>query len=263
MLLIKNKTLRQCLGVLETANVLFLKLLFKRPSAARLYPGVVFRDYLSLVRSEKWISRTVVDIVPAAEGQRIVLEHLAGGGIDTSIAELAHLALLTRAIAPKAIFEIGTFRGRTALNFALNSPDDCVVYTMDLGAEERKLATSEMNAADAEIVQHSLTGCDYRGKDVTHKINQLFGNSLEYDFSPYAGKIDLVFVDGAHHYDAVVSDTRNGLAMLRPGGYLVWHDFANYGDYNDVTRGVLDLLPSHEVIQIENTQLAVYRKPGE
>jgi hypothetical protein len=61
----------------------------------------------------------------------------------------------------------------------------------------------------------------------------------------------------------VISDTKNALAMLRPGGYVVWHDFANYGDYNDMTRGVLDLLPGREVIQIENTQLAVYRKPGE
>ena len=119
-----------------------------------------------------------------------------------------------------------------------------------------------MNAADTYIVQNSQTGCDYRGTDVSHKIRQLLGNSLAYDFSQYAGRMDLVFVDGAHHYDAVVSDTKNGLAMLRPGGYLVWHDFANYGDYNDVTRGILDLLPGNEVIQIENTQLAVYRKPG-
>ncbi len=262
MLLIKNKTLRQCLGVLETANLLFFKLLLKRPAAARLYPGVVFRDYVSLVGREQWVSRSVTDIVPGAEGQRIVLEHLCGEGIATPIAELAHLALLTRAIAPKAIFEIGTFRGRTALNFALNSPEECVVYTMDLGTDERAAATGTMNAADTYIVQNSQTGCDYRGKDVSHKIRQLLGNSLAYDFSEYAGRMDLVFVDGAHHYDAVVSDTKNGLAMLRPGGYLVWHDFANYGDYNDVTRGILDLLPGNEVIQIENTQLAVYRKPG-
>jgi predicted O-methyltransferase YrrM len=258
--LIKNKTLRQCLGVLETANVLFFKLLLRKPSAARLYPGVVFRDYVSLSGKAQWLSRTVSEIVPAASGHRIVVEHLDGGGINTSIAELAHLALLTRCISPKAIFEIGTFRGRTALNFALNSPDDCVVYTMDLGADDRQAATGTMNAADAQIVQNSLTGCDYRGKDVSHKIRQVFGNSLEFDFSPYTGGMDLVFVDGAHHYEAVVSDTRNGLAMLKPGGYLVWHDFANYGDYNDVTRGVLDLLPGSEVIQIENTQLAVYRK---
>jgi predicted O-methyltransferase YrrM len=255
--LIKNKTLRHFFGILETANLLFVKLLFKRPAAARFYPGAVFRDYLSLVGSEKWVSRPVAAILPAAEGQRVVLEHLAGGGIDASIAELPQLALLT----PKAVFEIGTFRGRTALNFALNSPDDCVVYTMDLGADDRQSATGAMNAADAQIVQNSLTGCDYRDKDVSHKIHQLFGNSLEFDFSPYTGRMDLVFVDGAHHYEAVLSDTRNGLAMLRPGGYLVWHDFANNGDYNDVTRGVLDLLPGNEVFQIENTQLAVYRKP--
>jgi hypothetical protein len=50
--------------------------------------------------------------------------------------------------------------------------------------------------------------------------------------------------------------------MMSPGGYALWDEFCNYGDYNDVTRAVLDVVPKGEVIQIENTQLAVYRKPG-
>jgi predicted O-methyltransferase YrrM len=36
---------------------------------------------------------------------------------------------VTRALAPGIIFEIGTFRGRAALNFALNSPEHCRVFT--------------------------------------------------------------------------------------------------------------------------------------
>jgi hypothetical protein len=34
-----------------------------------------------------------------------------------------------------------------------------------------------------------------------------------------------------------------------------------YGDYNDVTRAVRDCVSLDDVIQIENTQLAIYRKP--
>jgi hypothetical protein len=49
--------------------------------------------------------------------------------------------------------------------------------------------------------------------------------------------------------------------MARPGSYIVWHDFANYGEYNDVTRAILDTLPCDQVIEIANTQLAIYRKP--
>lgn len=57
------------------------------------------------------------------------------------------------------------------------------------------------------------------------------------------------------------SDTRNALAMLRPGGVVIWDEFANYGDYHDVTRAVLDEVPADKIVQIAHTQLAAYRMP--
>ena len=78
---------------------------------------------------------------------------MTGEGIDVHMDELAYLALMTKSMSPRCIFEIGAFRGRTALNFA------------------------------------------------------------------------------------------------------------NYGDYNEVTRAVLTALPGDQVIQVASTQLAVYRKP--
>jgi predicted O-methyltransferase YrrM len=261
LLLIKNKKLRQLCGVLETANWLFLKLLFRRPSAARLFPGVVYRDYVSLVGRERWPSKSIFELCPELGQARAILEHLPGEGIATSISELAQLALLTRYVQPKAVFEIGTFRGRTALNFALNSPDDCVVYTLDLSPDERA-AAHDLGAADSAISERAVVGCDYQGRDVSPKIRQLYGDSQKFDFGPYADAIDLVFVDGAHHYAAVESDTRNALRMARSGGWIVWHDFANYGDYNDVTRAILDLLSADQIVQLENTQLAVFQKPA-
>lgn len=47
--------------------------------------------------------------------------------------------------------------------------------------------------------------------------------------------------------------------MVKPNGLIIWHDFAVYGDYNDVTRAVLDTLPGEQVVQIANSLLAVYR----
>jgi predicted O-methyltransferase YrrM len=158
------------------------------------------------------------------------------------------------------IFELGTFRGRTALNFALNSPTDCRVFTLDLDPNGRNAVIDRVNAADASIIQASETGRDYRGSDVEHKIEQLYGDSTRFDFRPFSGQVDLVFVDGGHDYEVVRSDTRNALAMVRPGGLVVWHDFANYGDYYDVIRAVFDEVPRDEVYQIANTQLAVFRK---
>ena len=146
------------------------------------------------------------------------------------------------------------------MNFALNASEDCVVYTLDLPPDDRSAAIEATNSADAGIIRSSQTGIDYQGKDVAGKIKQLYGDSMSFDFSPYFGKMDIVFVDGAHHYAAVESDTKNALRMAKPGGVVIWHDFANYGDYNDVTRAVLANVPPGEVIQIEDTQFAIYRR---
>jgi predicted O-methyltransferase YrrM len=261
MLLVRNKKIRQVLGVLETVNIVGLKLLFKNRTQFGLYPGRVFRDYMGLAKFDQWTSRSIFELFPEIPGGRVTLEYLSGGGINTAMDELAYLAVVTRALAPRHVFEIGTFRGRTALNFALNSPDDCRVYTLDLPSERRSDYAGQTCAADATIIGNSTTGVDYRGKDVAHKIEQLYGNSQEFDFRPYYGRIDLVFIDGAHHYDAVRSDTEHALKMVRSGGVVLWHDFANYGDYNDVTRAALELVPQGELIQIANTELAMYRKP--
>jgi predicted O-methyltransferase YrrM len=259
MLLTKHKRLRQLCGFAETFSWLTIKLAVKRAGALRLLPGTMFRQYVSLAGDEQWRSKKIFDIFAIPEGTRVTLEHLHGEGINTAIDELAYMAIVTKVTQPKNIFEIGTFRGRTALNFALNSPDDCTVWTLDLPPADHGRVDDRFNAADATLVARSEPGIDYRGKDVAKKIRQLYGNSQQFDFSPYYGRMDIVFVDGAHHYEAVVQDTENALRMVRPGGVILWHDFANYGDYNDVTRAILRLLPADKIIQIAATELAVYR----
>jgi predicted O-methyltransferase YrrM len=239
MLLTRHKTLHLIAGALSTFNLLTLKLLLKNPTRAKTYPGRVFREYMSLAGEDGWTSKDILDILPIEEGVRVTIEHMHGKGIGTPIDELAYLALITKTAQPKKIFEIGTFRGRTALNFALNSPEDCIVYTLDLSPEEKETQLDSTYAADADLIVQSRPGEDYQGKDVSAKIRQLYGNSLTFDFSPYFGQIDLVFVDGAHHYEAVKSDTLNALKMARPGSYIVWHDFANYGENCKHTTGYL------------------------
>ncbi len=259
MLLIKNKTVRQAFGLIETFNLLSLKLLLKNKTNSRLYPGKVYREYMNLAKEDKWLSKEILEIINIDNSSRITLEMLPGKGIFTPIDELAYMAMLTDHIKPKNVFEIGTFRGRTALNFAINSPDDCKVYTLDLPEEARtEDMIAQVSDADRGIINNSRTGIDYKGKDVEHKITQLFGNSMTFDYSDYHNKMDIVFVDGAHHYEAVKSDTENALKMIKRGGCILWHDFANYGDYNDVTRVICETFPQSKIIQIGNTQLALY-----
>lgn len=214
---------------------------------------------MSLAEKDKWLCRDVFEIFPATEAVRASLECCAReGGVYTRLDDLIRLAFIAKLVEPKTIFEIGTYKGRTALTFALNSPGDCTVYTLDLPPQAKALGMQRACTADAKIIDSSLPGLDYEGKDVSARIVQLYGNSLDFDFTPYAGKMDLVFVDGAHDYDAVRLDTINALKMLSPNGVLIWDDFADYGDYNDVTRAVLDILPGTEVIQVAATHIALY-----
>jgi predicted O-methyltransferase YrrM len=265
MLLRGSKTIRDVVGVLETLNFLSLRLLLRNPQGYRRFPGMVFRDWVKLNKGARWGCEDIFEVLEHLGGSpgRITLEHLPGEGIDTAIDELAYLALISRSLAPQLVFEFGTFRGRTALNFALNSPPSTKVLTLDLPEGwGRSQAMASAEASDAEIIRRSRTGADYAGKDVAHKIHQLVGDSLTFDFSPYFNKVDLVFVDGGHQDEVVSSDTRNALRMVRPGGVVVWHDFANYGNYSGITRAILGELPANQVFQIENSQLALYQKPG-
>jgi predicted O-methyltransferase YrrM len=266
MLMTKHKRLRQFAGIAETANVLWLRLLLKDRIGARVYPNSVFATYMSLGGSARWKCRSIFDFLPEISEKRlrITLEHLPGEGMTTPINELAFMAMVAGALAPRQIFEIGTYRGRTALNFALNSPDDCTIYTLDLPDESLEAAATVATGVDRRVIRSDLriVGTEYRNTDVSHKIHQLYGNSLEFDFSPYYGEMDLVFVDGGHAYHIAASDTAQALKLCRPGGIILWHDFANYGEFHDVTRAVLDHIPGDQVVQLENSWLAAYRKPG-
>ncbi len=53
-----------------------------------------------------------------------------------------------------------------------------------------------------------------------------------------ADPVDMVFIDGAHQYEAVVADIEVGRHLLRNGGLLCGHDFSN--DFHDVQRAVMD-----------------------
>ncbi len=258
MLLIKFKLIRLIFGILETANFLFIKLLFKKPKNIRLFPGRIFRNYMSLVGQDKWQCKGIFEIFPRISGKRIILEHLSGEGIETPLNELAYLALITAIKSPDNIFEIGTFRGRTALNFALNSPENCTVYTLDLSPYDKNHAIEVASKYDKLIIGKSKPSIEYQGKDVEHKIKQFYADSTKFDFSPYFGKMDIVFIDGAHNYNAVKQDTLNALKIVKPDGIIIWHDFAIYGDYNDVTRAVLDCIQSNRIIQINSTSIAIY-----
>lgn len=262
MLLTENRRIREMAGIAETANLLMLRLLWRDRSAAHLYPGRCFREYVRLHGQAPWRSGDIFEVVPELQRSRCraTLAHVPGEGIATAVDELAYLAMVAAALEPRRIFEFGTFRGRTALNFAINSPEDCEVLTLDLPPDATGGDTA-LGAADRMIVDCREVGYEYQGQPEARKITQLYGDSTAIDLSACHGTCDLVFVDGGHIYEVARSDTLRALQLCRPGGIVLWHDWANYGEYHDVVRAVLSVLPAKHVVQLESSQLAAYRVP--
>jgi hypothetical protein len=133
MLLVNSKHLRLLAGVLETANFAYLKLLLKNPRAARSFAGRIFRTHAELGSGVRYWRACGIDaLLPPGCSYEINLQYGRYEVLSSSIDELAYLALLARATEANRIFEIGTFRGRTALTFAQNTPDTAIIYTLDL-----------------------------------------------------------------------------------------------------------------------------------
>ena len=60
-------------------------------------------------------------------------------------------------------------------------------------------------------------GAAFRSTEHEPRITQHLGDSATFDYKPFAGAIDLVFVDGAHTYDYVRADSKNALSTIAPG----------------------------------------------
>jgi hypothetical protein len=170
------------------------------------------------------------------------------------VADIVSLCLLCQAIKPKVIFEIGTLTGYTTAHMALNS-DECMIYTLDMPpGEEPVLATTAIDGLHAKMHKETKQYV-WEGMDIAKKIHPLFGDSANFDYSPYHGRVDLFFIDGAHSYEYVRSDTLNAIKCCHPGSVIVWHDFGRVG-VNGVSRWLLEFSKQHRVYSIPGGSIA-------
>ncbi len=258
--------LRQLAVLFHGNNLLFWRLFLSGERGwARNLAATQLRQFLALRNRQPIPSRSIFDVFPEASNVAVQLEHKPGETISCSIEELYYIAAITRSIEPRRIFEFGTFRGRTTLNLALNSADEAVIYTLDLPPEgvERAEQERDLLPSDRTTFQTRANeaGRHFQQHPAGHKIVQLSGNSLQFDFAQYWGKMDLIFVDAAHAYRFVKSDSENAFQMLAPGGVILWHDYMSFGEMHDVTRCLFEFAGERAICQLGATTLAVYRDP--
>ena len=173
------------------------------------------------------------------------------------------LFLICRLLQPKLIFEIGTAQGYSAFHFALNTPPDCTIYTLDLPKDSA--ARTHLTHADrqiSEIYSPDNGGYYFENTDVASKINLLFGDSANFDYSEFYGKVDFFFVDGSHSYEYVQSDTLNAMKCCHPGSIIAWHDFGRVGvGVEGVSRWLVELSKQYEIYAVPEAEVAFMKVP--
>lgn len=172
----------------------------------------------------------LLDLCPNFNEKITEISMLEGSSLITDFALLKTLA---KRFANTSFFEIGTYRGETTVNIA-SVAEKCL--TLNLSKQEiMNLGLSEKYADLHEFFSH--------GKE---NIKHIKGNSKEINFDKFNQKFDLIFIDGGHDYETVLSDTKNVFNhLIHEKSIVVWHDFA----YNpeklrpEVISAVLDGTP--------------------
>ena len=195
------------------------------------------------------------------EKQSIKLENFLGHWGNVSIEELCKICLIVKFIQPKKMLEIGTYNGMTTLQMALNSPADCVTYTLDLPQEIS--SNLELSQLDTLVSKHfkdkfgTSIGSYFKDRNDI-KIIQLLGDSATFDYSEIGNEsVDIIFIDAAHDYKNKEIDSEQAFKLISKKGVIIWH---NYDDVTnpEVTKYLADLSKKRKLFHLRNTMLVIY-----
>jgi predicted O-methyltransferase YrrM len=221
--------------------------------ARRVRIGVdIFRDH----QFERYSPLPAVpDGLRDAIGSREIVvppaRYLGGEGSQT-IDGIIFLASLASSLGATTAFEIGTFKGVTTWTIARNVANDATVHTLDLPYDEAaSLQLSELDEANRREPPERL----FEHLTTAAKVEQHWGDSATFDFSPFRKSCDLVYVDGAHTREYVESDTRNALDMVSERGAIVWDD---YWRQEPGVRDVLDAAEIKPLYRLPRTRLVFH-----
>ncbi len=142
--------------------------------------------YLPVVRADELICQsTNFSVFRPADPA----EHYA----SLSLGEISILCALVAAYCPRKILEIGTYRGLTTLNLAMNS-SKAICYTVD-----------ETNKWGSYI---------YSGRPEATRIRQFFGSTKTFNFGLIGDNVDFCLIDAGHSYGCVRNDTARVIRLI-------------------------------------------------
>lgn len=140
--------------------------------------------------------------------------------------EMASLLDDVRNLNPKAVLEIGTFRGGTLYLWTRLAHPDAKIVSVDLpggkfGGGYSRMRTPIYRRFPRERQVLHLLRANSHEANTFETVRGLFGES----------GIDFLFIDGDHTYEGVKRDWEMYSPLVRKGGLVAFHDVArNYGE---------------------------------
>jgi hypothetical protein len=163
-------------------------------------------------------------------------------GISTE--ELAILSKVAGYLQAKRVVEFGTAEGRTAVNLAMNLPDDGEVITLDL----------------APIPGQNEVGYFYWDHPSKSRIRQVFASVNDWDSRPYKSSADMVFADACDLMPGLGAEFFHAITVVKPGGVIFRHDYGSAVGTTIFWNWVADRLP---VVHVAGTSLVCLRLNSE
>lgn len=164
--------------------------------------------------------------------------------------------------------DLGTSYGNSAYKLATNLGTRGTVHTVNILPDQQ-------DGTEGGFVTHMLRpeeiGRFFRDRGI-QGIRQHYANTAAWDVPEEVSDLAMVFVDAAHDTEMVLNDSRLGWDRLRPGGFMLWHDFSpnsrHYFDWIDACmRGVEMFLAekgmSGDIVQLRNSWIGILQKPKE
>lgn len=156
--------------------------------------------------------------------------------------DMLYVSAVAKYVGARKMFEFGTYMGRTTFYLAHNSPEG-EVFTLNLPPEK-----------DARYAQY--LGVLFKDREEEKRIVQIHTDSREFDTEPYRKQFDFVFVDGDHSYEMVKNDTKKAFELLKPGGVIMWHDYAPKSE--GLVRFFKEFTQERPLFRIKSTCLLIY-----
>jgi hypothetical protein len=225
------------------------------------HPVAVLNQGLYAIQEEQYRRRIeadhgikqlpTVDLLDLFPGFSESIEHYTYLEGTSLVIDIMLLKAFARRFPNCAFLEIGSWRGESIANVHAVTKD-CTSIT--LSAKEMR----EMGIPEGFVQVHGIFSKNLEGlRTIEH-------NSMTFDFSSLNKKFDLIFVDGDHTYEGVLSDTKNVFDLRKgPDSVIVWHDYAFTPDRfrPSVAAAILDGIPREyhkNLYHVSNTLCAVY-----